>query len=145
MPGSVDRGRGRFPWKTAVVLWLACRGGGAMGQHPAFWDGEGCVAYAHPGRGGSVYPATHLHHSGAGSFRDAVGTSNRIVVFDLGGYINLSSAVSVKSNVTILGQTAPGDGIGIMGREVSFNAASNVVVRYMRFRQGDLDPDSSKS
>jgi len=51
----------------------------------------------------------------------------------------------VKSNLTIAGQTAPGDGIGIMGREVSFDAATNVIVRNMRFRQGDLDPDSSKS
>jgi hypothetical protein len=66
-------------------------------------------------------------------------------VFDVGGYINLSSAVSVKSNLTIAGQTAPGGGIGIMGREVSFSGSSNVIVRDVRFRQGDLDPDSGKS
>jgi len=29
-------------------------------------------------------------------------------------YVNLQSAVSVKSNLTIAGQTAPGDGIGVM-------------------------------
>jgi hypothetical protein len=53
--------------------------------------------------------------------------------------------VSVKSNLTIAGQTAPGDGIGFMGYEVSFNAASNVIVRYVRFRQGLIDPDWRKS
>src|SRR5262249_15941845 len=64
---------------------------------------------------------------------------------DVGGDINLNSAVSVKSNLTIEGQTAPGDGIGVMGREVSFSGASNDIVRYVRFRQGKLDPDSKKS
>ena len=63
----------------------------------------------------------------------------------MGGYITLASAVSVKSDLTIAGQTAPGDGVGVMGREVSFDGASNDIVREFRFRQGDLDPDSSKS
>ena len=110
-----------------------------------FGSAEGFGQFATGGRGGTVYHVTNLNDSGPGSFRDAVGTSNRIVVFDIGGYINLQSAVSVKSNITIAGQTAPGDGIGIMGREVSFDAASNVIVRHIRFRQGDLDPDSGKS
>jgi hypothetical protein len=92
-----------------------------------------------------VYHVTNLNDSGTGSFRDAVSASNRIIVFDVGGYINLSTAVSAKSNLTIAGQTAPGGGIGIMGREVSFANSSNDIVRDVRFRQGDLDPDSTKS
>lgn len=111
----------------------------------AFPGAYGYGANATGGRGGTVYHVTNLNDSGAGSFRDAVSKSGRIVVFDVGGYINLTSAVSAKSNLTILGETAPGDGIGVMGREVSFNAASNDIVRYVRFRQGDLDPDSQKS
>jgi len=111
----------------------------------AFPGAVGFGAVATGGRGGSVYHVTNLNDSGSGSFRDAVSASNRIVVFDVGGYINLSSAVSVKSNLTIAGQTAPGGGIGIMGREVSFSGSSNVIVRDVRFRQGDLDPDSGKS
>src|SRR6516225_6941705 len=112
---------------------------------PAFPGAVGFGAFATGGRGGAVYHVTNLDDSGPGSFRDAVSHSNRIIVFDVGGYIDLNSAVSVHSNLTIAGQTAPGDGIGIMGREVSFSNASNVIVRSMRLRQGSLDPDSGKS
>ena len=82
---------------------------------------------------------TNLNDSGAGSFRDAVSANNRIVVFDVGGYIRLTSTVLVRSNITIAGQTAPGGGIGVIGNEVSFNSATNVIVRNFRFRQGLLD------
>lgn len=46
--------------------------------------------------------------SGAGSLRDAVSKSNRIVVFEVGGVINISSRIVVKSKIYIAGQTAPG-------------------------------------
>jgi hypothetical protein len=118
---------------------------GPSGPTLAFPGALGFGKKATGGRGNAVYHVTNLEDTGAGSFRDAVSTGNRIVVFDVGGYVNLQSAVSVKSNLTIAGQTAPGDGIGFMGREVSFNAASNVIVRYVRFRQGLLDPDAKKS
>jgi len=124
--------------------------GGAGGARPtgpavAFPGAVGFGRVATGGRGSSVYHVTNLNDAGTGSFRDAVSQSNRIVVFDVGGYVTLATPVSVKSNLTIAGQTAPGDGIGFMAREVSFSGSSNVVVRYARFRQGDLDPDSSKS
>jgi autotransporter-associated beta strand protein len=112
---------------------------------PAFPGALGFAANATGGRNGSVYHVTTLSDSGQGSFRDAVGTGNRIVVFDVGGYINLSSILLVQDNITIAGQTAPGDGIGVMGREVSFNGANNVICRHFRFRQGDFDPDTGKS
>src|SRR5215813_11836579 len=112
---------------------------------PAFPGALGFAANATGGRSGSVYHVTTLSDSGPGSFRDAVGSGNRIVIFDIGGYINLSSAVLVQDNITIAGQTAPGDVIGVMGREVSFNGAHNVICRHFRFRQGDFDPDSGKS
>ena len=111
----------------------------------AFPGAMGFGKNATGGRGNAVYHVTNLNDSGAGSFRDAVSQGKRIVVFDVGGYVNLQSTVAVKSDLTIAGQTAPGDGIGFMGREVSFNAASNVIVRYVRFRQGLLDPDAKKS
>jgi autotransporter-associated beta strand protein len=97
------------------------------------------------GRGGVVYHVTNLSDSGTGSFRDAVSKANRTVVFDIGGYVTLSNAVTVQDNITIAGQTAPGEGIGVMGREVSFGNATNVICRYFRFRQGDFDPDTGKS
>ena len=97
------------------------------------------------GRGYAAYHVTTLADTGTGSFRDAVSTGNRIIVFDVGGYVSLQTPVSVTSNLTIACQTAPGDGIGFMGREVSFDAATNVIVRYARFRQGLLDTDAKKS
>jgi pectate lyase len=66
-------------------------------------------------------------------------------VFDVGGYIVLKSPVSVLGNITIAGQTAPGDGIGIMGGEVSLSNKSNIIVRGLRVRQGNLDPLTGKS
>jgi hypothetical protein len=120
-------------------------GAGAQGPAVAFPGAVGVGKVATGGRGLPVYHVTNLDDSGTGSFRDAVSQSNRFVVFDVGGYVNLATPVSAKSNLTIAGQTAPGDGIGIMGREVSFSGASNVICRYVRFRQGDLDPDSTKS
>jgi hypothetical protein len=85
---------------------------------------------------GTVYHVTTLSDSGAGSFRDAVSASNRFVVFDVGGYIQLATAVSVKSNITIAGQTAPGGGIGFRGGEISFAKQSNIVMRHVRIRPG---------
>jgi hypothetical protein len=111
----------------------------------AFPGAVGFGKVATGGRGKAVYHVTNLNDSGAGSFRDATGTSGRFIVFDVGGYINLSTPISAKSNLTIAGQTAPGDGVGVMGREVSFDAASNDIVRCFRFRQGDLDSDNTKS
>ena len=88
------------------------------------------------GAGGNVYHVTNLNDSGAGSFRDAVGTAGRTVVFDVGGYITLSTEAAVKSNITIAGQTAPGGGIAIRGAEVTFGSQSNIICRFVRFRPG---------
>ncbi|HAJ80364.1 MAG TPA: hypothetical protein DCO75_11405 [Fibrobacteres bacterium] len=104
----------------------------------AFPGALGFGAYASGGRGGSVYHVTNLNDTGAGSFRASVSGSNRIVVFDVGGYIKLSSAVSVSSNITIAGQTAPGGGIGFMGGEISFAKKSNIICRYIRVVPGSL-------
>jgi hypothetical protein len=111
---------------------------------PAFPGAVGFGSLATGGRGGTVYHVTNLNDSGPGSFRDAVSRGPRIVVFDVSGNIQLSSAVSVHSDITIAGQTAPGDGIALIGREVSVSNSHNVIVRHVRFRQGSLDPDIHK-
>lgn len=111
----------------------------------AFPGAVGFGATAAGGTGGTVYTVTNLNDSGTGSFRDAVSQSHRIIEFAVGGYIQLASPVSVSSYLTIEGQTAPGGGIGIMAREVSFDGATNDIVQDVRFRQGTLDPDSGKS
>ena len=103
---------------------------------PAFPGAEGFGRFASGGRGGEIVHVTTLDDSGAGSFRDAVSKPNRVVVFDVGGLIRLKSNVAVSSAISILGQTAPGDGIMFYGRSVSFSGQKNVIVRYLRFREG---------
>jgi hypothetical protein len=102
----------------------------------AFPDAQGFGRHATGGRDGEVYHVVNLNDSGAGAFRDAVSQANRIVVFDVGGYVALATAVSVKSNVTLAGQTAPGGGIGFRGGEISFAGSSNIIARYLRIRPG---------
>ena len=104
---------------------------------PAFPGAEGGGRYATGGRDGQVVHVTNLNDSGSGSFRDAVGTSNRIVVFDVGGTITLKSDVVVKGNVTILGQTAPGGaGITLKNGKIGMGG-DNIIVRYISSRPGE--------
>jgi len=103
---------------------------------PAFPGAEGFGAYATGGRTGKVYHVTNLNDEGTGSFRDAVSQPNRIVVFDVGGLIRLKKNLSLSSNLTLAGQTAPGEGIGVYGDTVSAESEHNIIVRYLRFRQG---------
>lgn len=102
----------------------------------AFPEAEGFGRYATGGREGTVYHVTNLNDSGEGSFRDAVNRPNRIVVFDTCGIIRLKERVYVAANITIAGQSAPGDGIVIYGNGVSFSGADNAIVRYLRIRMG---------
>ncbi|KAK6073256.1 pectate lyase C [Seiridium cupressi] len=111
----------------------------------AFDGAVGFGAIATGGNGGTEYHVTTLDDSGTGSFRDAVSASNRNIVFDVSGYIVLSSAVSLSSSLTINGQSAPGNGIGIMGGEVSASGESNIIIRNLRVRQGNYDDDTGKS
>ncbi|HZZ27665.1 MAG TPA: hypothetical protein VFE46_06620 [Pirellulales bacterium] len=113
-------------------------------QLPAFPGAEGFGALATGGREGTVYHVANLNDSGPGSLRDAVSKGNRMVVFDVGGYVELESPLSVASNITLAGQTAPGDGIGTKNYEASFSGSQNIIVRYMRFRQGETPKQDKK-
>lgn len=104
----------------------------------AFPGAEGGGRYAAGGRGGAVYEVTNLNDSGAGSFRDAVSQPNRTVVFRVSGVINLGSPLTIsKNNITVAGQTAPGDGICLTGYTFRVRA-SDVIVRYIRSRLTDV-------
>lgn len=116
---------------------LAGTVGFANAELKAFPEAVGFGANVSGGRNGTVYHVTNLNDSGEGSFREAVSAPNRIVVFDVGGIINIQSAVSVKSNITIAGQTAPGEGIAIHGGKVSTGKQSNIIIRYLRIRPGE--------
>ena len=120
-------------------------GAGLEAQIAAFPGAYGHGANATGGRGGTIYHVTNLNDSGPGSFRDATSAGNRIIVFDVGGYVVLRSPVSVVGNLSIEGQTAPGGGIGLMGREISLSGKKNIIMRNVRMRQGLLDSDTGKS
>lgn len=111
----------------------------------AFSGAVGFGAIATGGNGGTTVYVTNLNDSGTGSFRDAVSESDRIIEFQVSGYIVLESAITLSSDITINGQTAPDPGIGIMGGEVSASDKSNIIIRNLRMRQGTLDTDTGKS
>jgi Ca2+-binding RTX toxin-like protein len=114
------------------------------GQVSAFAGAEGYGADASGGRGGQVLHVTTLADSGDGSLRWALmQTGPRTIVFDISGSIKLDSQILVRNgDVTIAGQTAPGEGITIEGSRIRFKAG-NIIVRGMHFRPGDgggMDP-----
>ena len=126
-----------FPAAVLISSMLA-----ALAQTPAFPGALGNGAYVTGGHGGTVVHVTTLADSGAGSFREAVSGSGRIVVFDVGGNIHLTTPVSAKGNLTIAGQTAPG-GVSLDGGELSFSGKNNVICRFLRVRPGSDTQNST--
>ncbi len=107
------------------------------GRTLAFPGAEGFGKYTTGGRGGRLFVVSNLNDKGVGSFRQAVeAKEDRIVVFGLSGTIHLETRLIIKGNITIAGQSAPGDGICLADQPVSLGG-DNIIIRYLRFRMGD--------
>jgi hypothetical protein len=120
-----------------------------MAQQIAFPTAEGFGKYATGGRGGQVAFVTNLNDDGDGSFRNALlqfPNEPLTILFKVSGIIELKSKIQIKrSNLTIAGQSAPGDGICFKGNSIILNGASqkgnhgNIIIRYIRSRPGSFD------
>lgn len=137
--------------KSIFVSILFLYGIVVMSQTPAFPTAEGYGKWATGGRGGKVVEVTNLLDDGVGAIPGSLrwalkqySGSPLTVVFRVSGIIDLKGKElrSMRSNVTIAGQTAPGDGICIKGHGINLGGSFNVIVRHLRFRTGAYTPDS---
>ncbi len=122
----------------------------------AFPSAEGYGRFARGGQGGVVVHVTNLKDDGSeGSLRwalcDEQWTTDdwkgvpRIVVFDVGGVIELQDTLCIPDNagsVYIAGQTAPGDGITLTKYDFGAMGTSDVIIRDIRVRMGDSNGSS---
>lgn len=129
--------------KKAIFLltwmFLSFLPAGIFAQVPAFPGADGYGRYTQGGRGGSVYYVTSLADTDTpGTLRYGVTRLSKVtILFKVSGTIHLNSGLNIsQSNITIAGQSAPGDGICVADYPVSVSG-NNIIVRYMRFRMGD--------
>ncbi|WP_187263953.1 pectate lyase family protein [Pontibacter beigongshangensis] len=106
---------------------------GAIPAFPGAWGGG---MFTTGGRGGKVMAVTNLNDSGTGSLRAALEAEGpRTVVFRVAGTIKVNKDININHpDITIAGQSAPGDGICVAGT-LNINT-HNVIIRHLRVRRG---------
>ncbi|MBB2696919.1 UNVERIFIED_ORG: hypothetical protein GGI66_001574 [Rhizobium esperanzae] len=95
--------------------------------------------------GARIIRVTTLAPKGKGSLDDAVRTPGaKIIIFDVGGVINLESDVDLRTPfVTLAGETAPAPGITLIGGTVRVHS-HDVCIRHVSVRPGpSSDPEVS--
>ena len=115
----------------------------AQGSLPVFPGAEGFGTRTAAGRGGSVCRVTSLADAGSGTVRDCLeGRWPRTVVFGVGGTVRLESPLRIEHpHVSVYGQTAPGDGVLLIGspdfeEAVLGVATHDVLLQHLRVRAG---------
>ncbi len=105
--------------------------------------GFGTTTVAGSGRGTSpastqIIKVTNLNDSGTGSLRACLtATGPRTCVFEVAGYINLLTRITIKSpNVSVFGQTAPYPGIQVRDGSIVVQA-DDVLIQHIASRPGD--------
>jgi hypothetical protein len=134
---------------VSVFLLCSLFAQNSFAQQVAFPNAEGFGKYATGGRGGQVVAVTNLKDEGKGSFRWALEqfpNEPLTIIFKVSGIIELQTKIQIKrSNLTIAGQTAPGDGICLTNQSLILNGASskgnhgNIIIRFIRSRPGGTD------
>ncbi len=134
--------------RTAIIIAVTVLflGVTAQATQLAFPGAEGYGCYATGGRGGDVYhvvtiadynEATEPPLPGTLRYGLRTATGPRTIVFDVSGYIDLKDRLEFDCNdITIAGQTAPGDGICFRKWDCRLYQADNTIVRYIRVRMG---------
>jgi hypothetical protein len=131
-------------WQISLLLLFLCHH--SISQPIAFPGAEGFGKHATGGRGGKVVKVDNLNDNGPGSFRQALLAYPEepiTIVFSVSGIIELKSPLQIRrSNLTVAGQTAPGEGICLKGHSLIINGArangnhGNIIIRYIRSRPG---------
>lgn len=110
---------------------------------PAFPGAEGLGWAATGGRGGEVYHVTSRELAGEGTLHHALTTTGdapRTIVFDVSGNLTIPQiTVENAANITLAGQTAPGEGVTLMGNTIRIVDSHDIVIRHLRFRMGKHD------